>query len=320
MENMFTPILALVMVITGIIWCFNHLKRLGCRRERIALGYLEDNKFSKVTQALPHWLETCASVFPVLLLVFVVRSFVYEPFRIPSGSMMPTLLTGDFILVQKYAYGVKNPLTQTTLIKTGFPKRGDIAVFKYPPNPKLNYIKRVIGLPGDRIIYNPINKHVTIKVSHNINPYYDKIPKVTYSDEKFSDFVQVFRLDSISDTSNVFYQSPLSSDVSKNGIRLHEVHEKIGRKTHSIIHIPGIQDQVSDYYKQPSQSLAEWVVPIGHYFMMGDNRDNSADSRYWGFVPEKNLVGKATAIWISFDKQEGKWPTGLRLSRIGIIG
>ncbi|WP_024486235.1 signal peptidase I, partial [Serratia fonticola] len=259
------------------------------------------------------------SVFPVLLLVFVVRSFIYEPFQIPSGSMMPTLLIGDFILVEKFAYGVKDPITQTTLIETGHPKRGDIAVFKYPRDTKLDYIKRVIGVPGDRVTYDPVNKRVTVQESCNSGQACDTALAVTYSDMQPSDFVQMFTRSGMGETSNGFFQIPLTDNVPQGGIRLGERKETLGNVTHRILTVPGAQDQVGAYYQQAGQQLGEWVVPAGHYFMMGDNRDNSADSRYWGFVPEKNLVGKATAIWMSFEKQEGEWPTGVRLSRIGGI-
>lgn len=137
MANMFALILALATLVTGIIWCFERFKWAPARRAKIAAvneqtaGAVDDKTLAKVAKQ-PGWVETGASVFPVLLLVFVVRSFIYEPFQIPSGSMMPTLLIGDFILVEKYAYGIKDPITQTTLIETGHPKRGDIAVFKYP--------------------------------------------------------------------------------------------------------------------------------------------------------------------------------------------
>ncbi|WP_213978198.1 signal peptidase I, partial [Serratia marcescens] len=170
MANMFALILALATLVTGIIWCFERFKWAPARRAKIAAvnaqtaGAVDDKTLAKVAKQ-PGWVETGASVFPVLLLVFVVRSFIYEPFQIPSGSMMPTLLIGDFILVEKYAYGIKDPITQTTLIETGHPKRGDIAVFKYPLDPKLDYIKRVIGLPGDRITYDPVNKRVTVQPS-----------------------------------------------------------------------------------------------------------------------------------------------------------
>ncbi len=142
---------------TGIIWCFERFKWAPARRAKIAAvneqtagdGY--DAKTLKKVGPKPGWLETGASVFPVLAMVLVVRSFIYEPFQIPSGSMMPTLLIGDFILVEKFAYGIKDPIYQKTLIETGHPKRGDIAVFKYPEDPRLDYIKRVVGLPGDKI-------------------------------------------------------------------------------------------------------------------------------------------------------------------------
>ncbi|VEA69584.1 Signal peptidase I [Serratia rubidaea] len=186
MANMFALILAIATLVTGIIWCLERFKWAPARRAKIAAvneqtdGTLDDKTLAKVAKQ-PGWVETGASVFPVLLLVFVVRSFVYEPFQIPSGSMMPTLLIGDFILVEKYAYGIKDPITQTTLIETGHPKRGDIAVFKYPLNPKLDYIKRVVGLPGDKVSYDPVNKRVTVQPACDNGQSCDKALAVTYN-------------------------------------------------------------------------------------------------------------------------------------------
>ncbi|AEW44415.1 signal peptidase I [Serratia symbiotica str. 'Cinara cedri'] len=320
MAKMFALILALATLIHGIIWCFVRLKLALERWDKTSGSNVGHNKLvAAIKKPLPSWLEASASVFPVLLLVFVVRSFFYEPFQIPSGSMMPTLLIGDFILVNKYAYGIKNPITQTTLINVGHPKRGDIAVFKYPLNAKLDYIKRVIGLPGDRIIYDSINKRVTIKSFCDNAQYCDKIDVITYNGFQPSDFIQLFSRSRISPVSNIFDQIPPSDNVPRHGARLYLSQEVLGDITHSILTLPGTRDRVSTYYQQPGEALAEWIVPTGCYFMMGDNRDNSADSRYWGFVPEKNLVGKATIIWISFKKQEGEWPNGFRLSRIGAI-
>lgn len=254
----------------------------------------------------------------MLAIVLVVRSFIYEPFQIPSGSMMPTLLIGDFILVEKYAYGLKDPIYQKTLIETGHPKRGDIAVFKYPEDPRLDYIKRVVGLPGDRVSYDPVAKEVTIQPNCSSGQACGNALPVTYSAVEPSDFVQTFSRRTGGEASSGFFEVP-KNETKDNGIRLTERKESIGDVTHRILTVPIAQDQLGMYYQQAGQPLATWIVPPGHYFMMGDNRDNSADSRYWGFVPEANLVGRATAIWMSFEKQEGEWPTGVRLNRIGGI-
>ena len=319
MANMFALILAIATLITGIIWCVDRFKLAPARRMKQAQVTLEPgvavNGKPVVKKAgQPGWIETCASIFPVLLVVFVVRSFIYEPFQIPSGSMMPTLLVGDFILVEKFAYGIKNPITQTTLIPTGHPKRGDVVVFKYPLDPSLDYIKRVIGLPGDRVSYDPLSKTVTVHPGCGNNPTCSSALPVTYSEMAPSDFVQTFTSSGNGEASSGFLEAAPDQTVD-GGIRLAQRTETLGDVPHRILTVPGQEDQMNLYYQQ----RMEWVVPEGEYFMMGDNRDDSADSRYWGFVPEKNLVGKATAIWMSFEKQEGKWPTGVRLRRIGGI-
>jgi signal peptidase I len=168
MANMFALILVIATLVTGLLWCLDKFIFAPKRRERqaaaqAATGDQLDKKTLKKVGPKPGWLETGASVFPVLAIVLVVRSFIYEPFQIPSGSMMPTLLIGDFILVEKFAYGIKDPIYQKTLIETGHPKRGDIVVFKYPEDPRLDYIKRAVGLPGDKVTYDPVAKQVTIQ-------------------------------------------------------------------------------------------------------------------------------------------------------------
>lgn len=326
MANMFVLTLVIATIITGGFWCFEHFKwassnfkKILSKNSQTVLCPLKNKKLVNIAKYPQSWIKSAASLFPVLLLVFIVRSFIYEPFRIPSASMMPTLLIGDFILVEKYAYGIKNPITHSTIIETGHPKRGDIAVFKYPLQPKLDYIKSVIGLPGDRITYDVVNKHLTIYPNCNNAKFCSKTLPVIYNDVHPSDFVQLFTLSGSNNLSHEFYRMPLRTNVPQNGLRLKEVHETLGEVTHAILIVPGTQDMLAAYYQQMDNPLAEWLVPAGYYFMMGDNRDNSADSRYWGFVPEKNLVGKARAIWMSFEKQEGKWPTGVRVSRIGAI-
>lgn len=297
MANVFSLILVIVTLVTGIVWLFDKLVWRKKRQEKVRELVGDNQKVDEQTQAniapQPWWVENSVSIFPVIAFVLVLRSFIYEPFQIPSGSMMPTLLIGDFILVEKYAYGLKDPVWRTQLVETGKPERGDIAVFKYPVNPSIDYIKRVVGLPGDVVRYSG-KKEVCIQAKGS-----DECKPVALSNVEQSEFYQ-------------------------DGIPLIEMQEHLGDVEHHILVNPLRRDRVSQYH--PRGGVNEWVVPEGHYFMMGDNRDNSADSRYWGFVPEGNLVGKAVAIWISFEFERDQdsilpsWiPTGVRFNRIGGI-
>ncbi|MGL5006886.1 MAG: signal peptidase I [Plesiomonas sp.] len=297
MANTFALILVLVTLFTGIIWCLDKLvwaPKRNAKKEDVrakAGGSIDEATLNKVAPQ-PSWVETSVSIFPVIAVVLVVRSFIYEPFQIPSGSMMPTLLVGDFILVEKFAYGIKDPIFQKTLIKTGEPKRGDIAVFKYPEDPSLDYIKRVVGLPGDTIVYQ--DKQLFIKPACPTGKACLPLTKLEYSNIHPSPFYQ-------------------------GNAQLIEATEQLGKVGHNILINPYMPEATAYYYTQTGKPVGEWVVPEGEYFVMGDNRDNSKDSRFWGFVPNANLVGKAVAIWMSFDKEPGEWPTGVRLNRIGAI-
>lgn len=297
MANTFSLILVIVTLVTGIVWVLEKLVWAKKRQQKMAAIEAQtnglDDKLSAKISAQPWWIENSVSIFPVIAFVLVLRSFVYEPFQIPSGSMMPTLLVGDFILVEKYAYGLKDPVWRTQLVETGKPERGDVVVFKYPPQPSIDYIKRVVGMPGDTVRYSS-NKEICIQ------------------DQGSTECKQV-KLSNVEE-----------SEFNQNGIPLIQVNEKLGQVEHQILINPLRRDRVDAY--QPRHGVNEWVVPQGQYFVMGDNRDNSADSRYWGFVPEANLVGKAVGIWISFEFERGadsvlpSWiPTGVRFNRIGGI-
>lgn len=207
-------------------------------------------------------IEYAQSFFPVLLMVLVIRSFVFEPFRIPSGSMNPTLLQGDFIFVKKYTYGLRLPVLETKIIETGEPERGDVVVFRLPSDPSINYIKRVVGLPGDKIQYR----------DHQLLINGELMPLGT------------------GDASAEFPGSLQFTEVL--GEREHEI----------LVRNPGSM--------APEQ---QYTVPEGAYFMMGDNRDNSQDSRYIGTVPETHLVGEAVRIWMHMDGLS--WP---RWERVGM--
>ncbi|MDR0805183.1 MAG: signal peptidase I [Enterobacteriaceae bacterium] len=328
MANTFALILAIATLVTGIIWCLDRFKWAPVRRNKIEAlrvetdGKIDGQALAQVARQ-PGWIEASASIFPVLAVVFVLRSFLYEPFQIPSGSMMPTLLIGDFILVEKYAYGVKDPITQTTLIKTGTPQRGDIAVFKYPLDTNVDYIKRVVGLPGDTIYYDPDSKMLTITPACPTAKDCQPAATLEYSSlEKSSWFFGFEPIESRNgQMSTRFFNTKTEAERAKDlrGVFMVERNEKLGAEYHQTLMLPGIASSAGDYYQQAGSPANTWVVPQGNYFMMGDNRDNSADSRYWGFVPEENFVGKATGIWMSFEKQEGEWPTGVRFSRIGRI-
>jgi signal peptidase I len=297
MANTFSLILVIVTLVTGVVWVLEKLVFAKKRQEKVAEVEAQTNGLDAAVvekvKMQPWWIENSVSIFPVIAAVLVLRSFIYEPFQIPSGSMMPTLLVGDFILVEKYAYGLKDPVWRTQLVETGKPERGDTVVFKYPPQPSIDYIKRVVGLPGDTVRYSS-KKEICIQ-----SPGETNCKQVKLSNVEESQFIQ-------------------------NGIPLIQLDEKLGEVGHQILVNPLRRDRVEAY--EPRNGVNEWVVPEGQYFVMGDNRDNSADSRYWGFVPEANLVGKAVGIWISFEFERDadsilpSWiPTGVRFNRIGGI-
>ena len=243
----FALIMVIVLTITGLIWLLD-------------IFVLSKKRATNAKD--PILVEYSKSFFPVILLVFFIRSFVAEPFKIPSGSMMPTLLAGDFILVSKFSYGIRVPILNYTMIEVDKPKRGDVFVFHYPPKPSIDYIKRVVGLPGDLIEYKSKTLYINDKKIEQT--FVDKYPYVM----------------------NEIHH-----------IEAKEFKEALGNVNHSIL----IHDLPGENFK--------FEVPQGHYLAFGDNRDNSADSRVWGFVPEHNLVGRAFFIWFNFGE----------LKRIGTI-
>lgn len=304
MAAYFSIILVLVTLISGLIWLVDVLMFAPKRRENLALAKatqanLTEEAEYEITRESTI-VETAHSIFPVITFVLILRSFIYEPFQIPSGSMMPTLLVGDFILVEKFSYDLKDPVWRTKLVETGKPKRGDVIVFKYPEDPQIDYIKRVIGLPGDRIIYR--NKQLMIQ-------------KACAAEQANCPEPQIVARTEIS-----------RGDYSQDGVPLLRYSEQLGEVNHEILINPIRPDMMGYFKREGDLPVGEFLVPEGHYFAMGDNRDNSTDSRFWGFVPEENLVGKAVAIWISFefDRSEADFiptwvPSGVRFERIGGI-
>jgi len=223
---------------------------------------------ARLTQR-PWYLEYTASFFPVILIVFVLRSFLFEPFRIPSGSMIPTLQIGDLILVNKYQYGIRLPVIHTRIVELGSPQRGDVMVFRFPHNPSQDYIKRVVGLPGDRVEY--ADRRLSIngqQVALQALPRYFEEDRVQY----YSQFLE------------------------KLGAVEHRIILSEGRGVPPMPAFAHTHPQACQY----SAAGVACTVPAGHYFVMGDNRDNSEDSRFWGFVPDRNIVGRAFFIWMNF--------------------
>ncbi|MCW3173385.1 signal peptidase I [Shewanella subflava] len=299
----FSTILVLVTLISGLIWLIDVVFFAPKRKEKLALAQsgskqLSDEAIDKIIRE-PMLVETAHSIFPVIAFVMILRSFIYEPFQIPSGSMMPTLLVGDFILVEKFSYGLRDPVWRTKLVETGEPERGDVFVFKYPENPSIDYIKRVVGLPGDTVTYR--NKQLSIQPkcsTDNVCPEPLVIEHVELNQGEFT----------------------------QENVPLTRYTETTSGFAHDILINPSRPDFRQHFYQQPGTQIGEFIVPEGQYFAMGDNRDNSTDSRFWGFVPEANLVGKAVAIWISFefDRQASDFlptwvPSGVRFERTGGI-
>lgn len=308
MADILTFFLIISTLFTGIFWFYY---RIICIKKYIFNKKI-DKKYIKISLKNSNkkdFFQSFSSFFPVFLIVFIIRSFIYEPFQIPSGSMMPTLLIGDFILVDKFSYGIRNPITHRLLIKKNHPKRGDIVVFKHPINGN-NYIKRVIGLPGDQIVYNMKTKHITISNQCNIPKKCQRKILVHYSKLRVSKFFQ-----------KIYFLNKKNVNQEKttyNSSYFYITQEEIDGFKHDILLLNGVIS-TKRYYHQKGIKKLTWIVPKNKYFMMGDNRDNSLDSRYWGFVSENNLIGKATAIWMSIKKNENYWPVGIRLNRIGGI-
>ena len=268
----FPTILVAATLFTGLAWLFDSLLLSPARNRKAAILLdsgvsAESAQLAKVMKE-PTWVEYCKSFFPVILAVLLLRSFLVEPFRIPSGSMMPTLEVGDFILVNKFTYGIRLPVLDAKVIDVGKPERGDVVVFRYPKDETIDYIKRVVGLPGDRI------------------GYYNKVLYV--NDEAIA-------------------QVPAGIYVGKgSGMSMSGASQRteiLDAVEHDILVMP----------RSPGLE-GEFVVPAAEYFMMGDNRDNSNDSRYWGTVPESHLVGRAFRVWMNWDSANG----GVEWDRIGM--
>jgi signal peptidase I len=287
-EGNFALMLFLATTVCGIYWLAERFYFLPQRQKAAALLEVQDvlrrTELQKLgiaqvdgdlaqakerVLAQPWWLDWTAGLFPVIMAVFFLRSFLFEPFKIPSGSMIPTLHVGDLILVNKFHYGIRLPVINLKITEGQAPQRGDVMVFRYPPKPSLDYIKRVVGVPGDEVAY--LKKRLTI----NGQP----VPTTALPEFFDEDAMRYFK----------------------------QLEETMGDKKHGILNdddrpefVPGADSFEGREGCRYSIEGVVCKVPAGHYFMMGDNRDNSLDSRYWGFVPDKNIVGKAFFVWMNF--------------------
>ena len=290
----FALILFVLLVVTGVAWAAD---RVWLRPARLRRAVQEVERFDRdhgdaAAQAAlpgearaalaaersaigarlarqPWWLEYTAGLFPVIAVVFFLRSFLVEPFKIPSGSMIPTLLVGDLILVNKFAYGIRLPVVNVKVADVGQPQRGDVMVFRFPRDESYDYIKRVVGLPGDRIAYE--NRRLSVNGQ----------PVPLREDGEFYD--------------------------AERMVYVQQYAERLGEREHNILTDLTRPGTINDVDRFPFRDRCTYTaagvrctVPPGHYFVMGDNRENSLDSRYWGFVPDRNIVGKAFFIWMNF--------------------
>lgn len=301
MATYFSYFLVFASAITGVIWLTYALltrKQQNSTEQTETVGETETDSTTSThaqlvegataNDELPTVVDFSKQLFPIFFGVMIFRSFIYEPFQIPSGSMFPTLLVGDFLLVEKFSYSLRDPLARKEIIKTGNVERGDVVVFKYPENEKLDYIKRVVGLPGDTIIYR--NKQLFIQPACTGKP----CPEMEA----------------------VSLKSLGAAQPDIHGAYGNLFEEQLGDKTHLLLRNP----------TRPNSGTYRRVVGDGEYIVFGDNRDNSEDSRVWGAVPEENIVGKAVFVWMSleFERQQTDFlptfvPTGIRFDRIGSI-
>jgi signal peptidase I len=252
----FALFLLILLVVTGLVWL-------------LEVAVLRKRRAKEAKQ--PWWIEYSVSFFPVILIVFLLRSFLVEPFKIPSSSMVPTLLVGDFILVNKYTYGIRLPVVNKKLVPLNSPLRGDVMVFRFPEDPSLDYIKRVVALPGDRIEYR--NKRLSI----------NGVP------------VPVRQIDDYLSRERMQFSRRYAETL--NGVG----HEILLDEDAPAAMMPGRAYPYAENCNYNMNGLT-CTVPPGHYFVMGDNRDNSSDSRVWGFVPDENIVGRAFFIWLNLNE------------------
>lgn len=259
----FSLILFVLVCVTGVIWALDRWMWAEARARSVqTLTKGGSTEQAREAGKEPVYVEYAKAFFPVILIVFLLRSFIVEPFRIPSGSMLPSLHIGDFILVNKFSYGIRLPVINKKVLDLGAPKRGDVLVFRFPGDESINYIKRVVGLPGDKITY----EGKKLYINGELMPQQGGEP----------------------------YQLRAGGEA---GMALQRYSERLDDVTHDIL-LSGRLDP----------SPPAFTVPTGQYFVMGDNRDHSNDSRYWGYVPEENLVGKAFLIWFSWDAAaHGTW-------------
>jgi signal peptidase I len=283
----FSGVLLAITVVTGLAWGFD---ALVLRPQRQAAAHAAGKDPAAIPE--PGTVDYARSFFPVALVVLALRSFVFEPFRIPSDSMMPTLLDGDFIIVNKYAYGLRLPVINRKIVSVGEPQRGDVVVFRYPVDPSTNFIKRLVGLPGDhvevrdnRIVINGKPVPFTVDGKYNDGCYLN----LSLAQERLGthDHQAIFCPVALD-------RAPLLPRCHRSGVRGY---------------VCGDQDAPGFLRTPPFVG----DVPAGHYLMMGDNRDNSDDGRSWGFVPEENLVGKATRIWFNWDVHRTGGPIWSRI-------
>lgn len=284
----FSLLLVIITVVSGVVWLIDH-RLLAPRRAAAARTAGRD----PATLEMPGTVDYARSFFPIMAVLLIVRSFLFEPYRIPSDSMMPTLLDGDFILVNKYAYGLRLPVTQEKVVDIGAPQRGDVAVFRYPPDPGVNYVKRVVGLPGDlvevrndQLIIN--GKPVTLR---QLSRYEDGC-----------------------------YQNMRLAEEEFDG-RKHQVLHCLSSDPLAVPPLPACNRSILQGYicnESTAGINADsgdriMQVPAGQYLMVGDNRDNSSDGRVWGFVDESLLVGKASLVWFNWDLQRSGGPNWARI-------
>lgn len=282
----FSLILFILLVITGVIWFWDRFSLAAKRNQRAAeaagsvplvpgLNTQQQQELKEEASAkagkMSWWVEYGVSFFPVILFVFILRSFIFEPFRIPSGSMLPTLQNGDFILVNKFQYGIRIPIINKKIIPIQNPKAGDVLVFKYPVDPSIDYIKRVVGLPGDTVRYAGNQLYIN-------DQRVDLTPNGQYFEPDRNNYVSEFTEQLGTETNQILLNTKQSQDYMP------------------ITRFPYLEN--CNY----SRHAVECLVPEGNYFVMGDNRDNSLDSRYWGFVPDENVVGRAFFIWMNFSE------------------